>query len=90
MNIKQVRNYAFSVMGGETKDPELLLARIRELIEPSWKVDLIRLHSIDVRRNEWVIICEYLTPQKLLLMNIRSTASNQIDFFQISRLCMRA
>ena len=27
-------NYAFSVMGGESKDPELLLARVRELIEP--------------------------------------------------------
>jgi len=26
--------YAFSMIGGETKDPQLLLARIRELIEP--------------------------------------------------------
>lgn len=67
--------YAFSAVGGDTKDPDALLARIREEVD-KLKASGFREDDFErARKKKWAVTCACSIPLRTLRMNLHVISS---------------
>jgi predicted Zn-dependent peptidase len=75
-------DYAFSVIGGETRNPELLLIRIRELIEPIKQAGIDEKSFNRCRKKRMGNYLRLLNSPEAIANEYTKYSFKQIDFFR--------